>query len=257
MTSQPQVNTPDVADLEKQITMLGEQYGFGKDAQIKFALILAEGAFHGKFDRTPDKHGKGVDDAAKLFSLYMKSAASKVTFDTKPPSVRKGTSCARKCIELGGLTKFGGAIMTAVNDFVDERQTLRKKPENQGKLDDMMNAFLRWARVQVKADTILTASERQQFMFKRVPELPDAADILTSIRKSATALLQGKAANNTVLDDSSQVKAIIGACTSRLTEIANEKNKAKASNGVTVAKKVTAAVTSNDNSKPDEAPATA
>lgn len=254
MVEQAKANTPDAAELEKQIKEIGQTYGMGKDAQIKFALLLVRGAYHGKFSQKPDTHGQGVDDAQHLFTVYMQAASQSVVFDTKPPAFRKGCACARTCIKLGGMTRVGN-VLAAVDDFVDERQKLRKKPENTGKLDDMYNAFLRYARAQLASTTLLNESQRREFMFKKVRELKSAVDIVESMRKQADSLINGTAAHNTVLDDSPQIKAIRGACTSWLEEHAKAKNKTTTSSGVTVAKTaapVTAAVAAMDDEDTEE-----
>lgn len=214
-------NSPTFETLLADVTELGKQSGLGKDTQVKFDLKVAEAAFHGRASLDADKHGTGVDDATKLSETYAKAQGTATVFDAKAGNQRKLISTTRTMIRLGGMTKLGnGEPLQTLNDFVALRQKLRADPANAKKLDDAHNSVMRFARTQLKRDTIIDKSEFRSFIFKAVPDLETVEEILASIRKKAQSLLDGKAAHNTLSDTSAEVLMIKNACTKRLADIA-------------------------------------
>lgn len=236
-------NTGSFATLLADAAELGKQAGLGKDTQIKFYLKVTEAAFHGKIDLDSSKHGTDIDDATKLTEAYVKAQTSALVFDAKAPNQRKAISCVRTCIKGGMWPKGGnGEPLATINNLMAQRQKYRADPAHSKKLDDAANTLLKYLRTQLRRDHLIAGSELNQMCFKREQELATVEDILVSIRKQATALLDGKAAHGTASDNSAEVLAIKNACTKRLADIAVAKGGGthKTSNGVSVANKAAA-----------------
>ena len=214
-------NAPTFADLLKDAEDLGKQRALGNDTQIKFDLKIAEAAFHGRISLDKDKHGTGIDDAAKLSEVYAKAQGSATIFDAKAPNQRKLISTTRTMIKFGSWTKGGtGEPLNSLNAFVALRQKLRADPANAKKLDDAHNSALRYARAQIREDNLIPQSRFREFIFKSQPDLRTVEEILAGIRKTAQDLLDGKAAKNTAQDTSAEVLMIKNAVTKRLADIA-------------------------------------
>ena len=221
-------NKPTFDDLLKVANDLGVQAGQGRDVQIKFLLKVAEAAFLGTIDLDKDKHGTDKDDATRLTEEYVKAQGSATMFDAKAPNQRKTISCTRTMIKLGMWPKGGvGEPLGTLNNLIALRQKLRSNPANSKKLDDAANTALRYARAQLKRDQLIDTAGLQEFCFKAERDERTPEEILESIRKSAMALRDGKAAHGTAMDDSDEVKSIITNCTKRLTAIASVKRGAK------------------------------
>lgn len=214
-------NIMTFAEVLAAATDLGEQAGKGKDTQIKFLLKTTEAAFHGAIDLDDDKHGQGVNDATKLAEAYVKAQTGATIFDAKAPNQRKTISCVNTMIKLGMWPKGGpGEPLQTLNDLITIRQKLRQKPENAKRLDDAANTALRYARTQLKRDTVLSKAELEGLCFKPTQEIKTAEEVLESIRKAATALRDGKASHGHALDNSQEVQDIVKLCTKRLKAVA-------------------------------------
>lgn len=217
-------NTMSFNDLLNDAVMLATNEGNGKDAQVKFDLRLVEAAFLGVLDQSPDKHGKGMDDATALSEAYVKARGSAIVFDTKAGNVRKLVSTTRKCIKLGMWPKGGnGEPLQTVNNLVSMRQTFRKDPTKAKKLDDAHNMLMRYATQQLKRDTLIDGDELRAFCFKSETDPRTGEEVLESIRDTAIKLSKGKIANCADLDNSPEITAIVTACNKRLSAIAKAK----------------------------------
>ena len=217
-------NAPSFEDLLKDVIELGTLNGNSKDGQIKFDLKVASAAYLGTLSLDENKHGKDIDDATRLTEGYWKAHNSAVIFDAKAGNQRKTISTTRKMIKLGSCPKWGvGQPMSALNDLVSMRQTLRKDPAQAKKLDDAHNAVMRWATAQLKRDTIVDDAELKTFCYKSDVEERTGAGVLEAIRKLANNLKVGKVSNCPDCDDSPEVQSIINSCTKRLVAIAKAK----------------------------------
>jgi len=222
-------NTGSFEKLLADTAELGKQAGLGKDTQIKFFLKVVEASFHGVIDLTPGKHGADSDDAVKLTEQYVKAQGSALIFDAKADNQRKAISLTRTAIKGGQWTKGGtGEPLQTVNNLITMRQKERANPANASLLDDATNTLMKFIRTLLKRDQLPTDAELKSFCFRKAHDLATVEDILTSIRKQANALKDGKASHGTVKDASSEVQDIINACTKRLIQIAKDKGKAKA-----------------------------
>ena len=211
-------------DLLKIATELGAEAGKGKDTQIKFLLKAVEGGYFAAVDLDANKHGVDVDDATRLSEAYVKAQTGAVVFDSKAPNQRKLISCVRTCIRLGQWPKGGtGEPLATVNNLMTTRQKLRQNPQTAKKLDDAANTLLKYARQQLKRDSIIGQAELQSFCMKPQGSLASAEDILDSVRKTLIKLRDGKASSGTAKDDSTHVVAAIGEINKRLKAIAAEK----------------------------------
>jgi hypothetical protein len=218
----PGSNVPKFQELLTVAQELGAKDAAGKDVQVMWDLKVLEAANSGALDLTKDKHGKDVDDATKLAEAYFKGRNATVIFDHKEPKQKKLCSTTRTMIKLGGSPKYGtGEPMQTVNALVTLRQNLRKTAGKGKKLDDAHNMLLRFARAQLKLDTVISdPDELKSFCFKPESEARTVKDWFNKVLKDATALRQGKLSNCQDSDQSPQITAIINAANARLKAIA-------------------------------------
>lgn len=203
---------------------LGTEAGRGKDTQVKALLRVTEGAYYGALDLNSNKHGHSTDDATKLAEAYYKAQTGAVVFDSKANSQSKLISCFRTMIRAGTWGKGGaGEPLATINNLMNERLKMRKDPTLVKQLDDAANTLLKYARAQLKRNTLIPQSELRDFCFRKQPEPRTAEDILEAARKQLQALYEGKAANGSAQDRSPHVKKAIDTLTDRLTEVAVEK----------------------------------
>lgn len=222
-----QKNSVTFDALKQMAADLGQQAGQGKDTQIKFHLKLVEAAFQGNIDLTENKHGD-KDDATVLVEAYVKAQSGATVFDAKAPNQRKSISLARTCIKLGQWPKGGpGEPLQTVNNLMTTRNALRKKPDMAKKLDDATNSLMRYARAQLKSDTLIDTAELQSFCMKKEPATRDGEDILKSVQKVLTDLVNGKASHGTVQDNTPEVKSALAMIRQRLGDIATANSAAK------------------------------
>lgn len=215
-------NQHTLAGLLQKATELGEQAGKGKDTQIKMLLSCVEGGYHGAVDLTANKHGTEVDDATKLAEAYTKAQGTATVFDHKAANQRKLISTFRTSIKLGAWPKGGnGEPLQTVDNLIAHRQKLRKDPTtDKKKLDDAANTLLRYARAQLKRDTLIEGDELHSFCFKPQRDAKTAEDRVEAIRNSLQSLTKGTGG---IQDNSPKVKAALQAMTDRLVEIAKGK----------------------------------
>lgn len=218
---------------------LGAEAGKGKDTQIKFLLKAVEGGYHNVLDQAPNKHGTDVDDATKLAETYWKAQQGAVIFDAKAGNQRKTISCVRTAIKLGGWPKGGnGEPLATVNNLMTIRQNLKKIPAEAKKLDDAANTLMKYARTQMKRDTLMDSDELKSLCYKPGKDLPTAEDIIEKCAKQLDKLLDGSAANSTAQDTSTEVRNARHALRQRLAAIATARGKNKGPNVVQMAKAV-------------------
>lgn len=230
-----QGNKMSFADMMQVAKDLGQDAGKGKDTQIKFLLKMVEGGYHGVLDLAGNKHGTQVDDAAKLAEEYVKSQNSSVIFDAKSPNQRKLISTLRTGIKLGGWPKGGnGEPLATVNNLMSMRQQLRRDPAVAKKLDDAANTLLKFARTQLKRDTLIDDdAELREFCFKPGKDLRTGEEIIEAMAKQLDKLVQGTASSNTAQDTSPEVHQARTALRNRLAAIAKARGAAKGPSGVT------------------------
>lgn len=217
-------NRLTIESLMQKAQELGEQAGKGRDTQIKFLLSCMEGGYHNAVDLMPNKHGADTDDATRLAEAYVKAQGTATVFDAKAPNQRKLVSTLRTSIKLGQWPKGGvGGPQATVNNLMAHRQKLRKDPATAKKLDDAANTFLRYARAQLKRDTLIDGQELNDFCMKKERDLATATDIVESARNTLQKLVNGAAAQGTAQDNSPEVRAAVSALTKRLTDIAKQK----------------------------------
>lgn len=224
-------NTSNTITFDQLLGMakqLGEETGKGKDTQIKMLMQLVEGAYHGAVDSDPNKYGTSIDDAAKVAEAYVKAQASATQFDSKAPNQRVLMSKFRTSIKLGQWPKGGvGEPIGTMNHLMTIRQKLRADPATAKKLDDAANTLLKYARAQIRRDTLIPTDELAAFCFRKGPDLSTAEEIVAAHRDSLLKLRSGKAAQGTAQDASDEVDAAIQALTKRLKDIAVAKGQAQ------------------------------
>lgn len=220
------------ADIEQVAKDLGTDAGKGRDTQIKFLLKMVEGGYHGTLDLSGNKHGTQVDDAQKLAETYVMAQNKSVIFDAKAPNQRKLMSMLRTAIKLGGWPKGGnGEPLATVNNLITMRQQLRKDPAVAKKLDDAANTLMKYARTQLKRDTLIdNDAELKEFCFKPGKDLATAEEIIEKMGKQLDKLVQGTASSNTAQDNSPEVHQARAALRNRLAAIAKARGAAKGNN---------------------------
>lgn len=224
----PGGNALTLAQMLVIATDLGAQEALGKDGQVKFDLKVAEAAYVGAVDLQKDKHGDGIDDSTQLAAAYVKGRNSAVIFDHKEAKQRKLCSNVRTMIKLGSSPKFGvGEPISTLNALMTMRQNLRRTANKGLKLDDAHNTLMRFAREQLKRDTLFAGDELQAFCVKPDSEPRTADEVIRSILNTAVKLKSGKLANCSDVDTSPEINAIITSCNKRLTAIAKASGAAK------------------------------
>lgn len=198
---------------------LAEQAGKGKDVQVKSLLATCDAAYQGVIDVTPDKHGKGVDDAANIAERYFRGQTGATIFDAKAGNQRKTASCFRTMVKLGNCQKWGvGEPIGNLNKLMSVYKAARSKPQNAGRLIDAANAVLTYSRAQLKLDSLMDAADLDQFVWKNQPEPRTVEDVLETIRKQAQNLYDGSSKAGSCRTDF--VKGVIDNTTKQLKEIA-------------------------------------
>lgn len=184
-------NAPTFADLLQIATDLGTQAGLGADTHIKFMLKSVEGGYHNALDLGKNKHGTDVDDATKLSEAYVKARTGSNVFDAKSSNQRKLISTVRTAIKLGGWPKGGnGEPIATVNQLMTIRQTLKKQPGVSAKLDDAVNVLMKYARTQLKRDTLIGEEELRLFCFKPTHDEPTEEERIEAVAKKLDKLIE-------------------------------------------------------------------
>lgn len=224
----PSTNKITFDDLLQTAADLGAEAGKGKDTQIKFLLKAVEGGYHQALDLSKNKHGTEVDDATKLAEAYVKARQGAVVFDAKADNNQKLASTVRTSIRLGAWPKGGnGEPMATVNSLMTMRQNLRKIPAEAKKLDDAANTLMKYARQQLKRDTLMSDAELKELCYKPGKSLSTAEEIIASMEKQLGKLVAGEAASGTAQDNSAYVQNARQMLRDRLKAIATARGAAK------------------------------
>lgn len=225
-SNNPASNIPKLDDLLKDAKELGGVTGRGSDSWGQLLLKVHEASYLGGIDVDANKHGQGTDDATKVAEAYVQGQTGNMIFNAKAPSQKKTISCVRTMIRLGMFAKGGqGEPLATVNQFVAQRQKMRKDPAYAKRLDDVSNSLLRFARAQLKRDSMIVSSEFPTFILKKEHDVPTEEEWLERIRKSTNNAKNGKGG---VHVDASVADAIVNACTKRLKAIVASRSGNKA-----------------------------
>lgn len=192
-TPQP-ANAPNVITHDEVMALaatLGADAARGKDTQIKSLLKCMEGSYHGALDLKKNKHGNDRDDASLFAESYWKAKNQNSIFDHKADNHQKLASTVRTSIKLGASPKFGnGEPIATVNSLMTIWQKERAGSQRKW-LDDAANVFLKFARTQLKQDTLLTDGELRELCFRPPPEEATVEAILEATRKKLDKLIAG------------------------------------------------------------------
>lgn len=219
-------NAITFADLMQTAQELGEQSGKGKDTQVKFFLKTVEGGYHNALDLNANKHGTDVDDATKLAETYVKASNASVVFDAKAMNQRKLISCIRTTIKLGSWPKGGnGEPLATVGNLMTKRQKLRTNPAVAKKLDDAANTLLKYARAQLKRDTLIPDTDFDEFLYRPSRDTPTVEDLLSGMVKKLDGVISGSAHQGAVQDNSNEVRMARHNLQQRLAAIAKGRSK--------------------------------
>lgn len=227
----PAPNAITFQDLMTTAAELGAEAGKGRDTQVKFLLKAVEGGYHNAIDLGPNKHGTDVDDATKLAETYVKSHSSTVVFDAKSPNQRKLVSTIRTSIKLGSWPKGGnGEPLATVNNLMTKRQKLKQNPAVAKKLDDAANTLLKYARTQLKRDTLIDDAELESFCYKPTTDLATAEELIEGMVKKMDRLIDGSASHSTAQDNSTEIRNARQELRKRLAAIATARGKLQGPN---------------------------
>jgi len=223
-TPTPTTNSITHDEVMTMAATLGAQAALGRDTQIKSLLKCLEGAYHGVLDLKKGKHGPDMDDATKYAEAYWKAKNANTVFDAKADNQQKLASTIRTSIKLGSTPKFGnGEPIATVNNLMTIRQKLMQTTERK-RLDDAANTFMKFARAQLKQDTLLTDAELRELCFKPGKEEPTVEAILEATRKKLDKLIDGSAGNGHLQCKTQNVVAARHSISQELAAIAKAKN---------------------------------
>lgn len=203
----------------------GQKEAQGADSLPQFFLEVTQGAFLGVIDTTANKHGSGINDAAKLTQARTQARTGSTIFDRKALNVRVAVNRTNTMIKLGMWPKGGpGEPLSTLNKLLTNH---RKAIQAGKKVVDAANAMLNYARAQVRSDHVLMDSELEKCFLKPDPTKPSEEDKWVSLRKSLQAGKVGKGVDGTL--DTDTADKMIALATKRLKAIAA----AKAGTGAT------------------------
>jgi hypothetical protein len=212
-------NAPTFEQLLSDAAELGKEGGRGGDGITRLLLRTAETSFGEAADVQKHKHGRGVDDAAKIADAYIKGRSDGTLFDIKGPPMHTMRSRVRLMIKLGRWEKGGaGEPLSTLNSLITLHLKLRK--EGSSDLEDAPNAILRFAREQIKRDSVISAPELRTFCFKKEPQPKTEEDFVEAECKRWQKAKVGKDGFSV---DADMADEIIGSCTKRLEAIATAK----------------------------------
>ena len=232
----PSSNALTLSDILELAKQTGIDEAKGKDGQPRYLLKIAEAAFVGALDNDRSKHGTGIDDAQKLTKTYVTARTGANIFDVKALNSRVAINRTRTMIKLGMWPKGGpGEPLSTLNSLMTLRDKLRKDNSFVKRIEDPTNCMLRFARAQLKRDSVIDVTELQEFCLKRNPEPRSAEDFWEQVRRTGRRLAEGKLANCPEQDTSDEMKTLLRIATKRLTDIAKgrSENAGKKAKGVT------------------------
>lgn len=174
-------------DLLNKVKQLGTHNAVGNDALAKMAMVLAQGAQDGVLDTTRNKHGKGVDDAKKIFEGYVEAFSSKNIFDMTTNSIAANTSKFRVIIQAGMSVNHD--ITTTFNRGHLKRKELVGQDV---KVKGAFNVFVDMARALIRearngAD--LTDEEIAEIVAKPEPSPKTVREEIVTMQKKAEKLI--------------------------------------------------------------------
>jgi hypothetical protein len=217
----PIPNTRTLDALKADMVTLGEEAGKGKDTQVKAGLKILEGAYFGTIDLSANKHGTDKTDAVVLAETYVRAQGSAVIFDAKAPNQRKLVSTFNTLIKFGGNPKWGsGEPLANVNALMTLRQKLRAA--GGVKLDDAFNSLLKYARAQMKEDTMITGQALEQFLRKKETDVRSVKDVLDGVRNTIIKLRKGQLSNVAGDDQSAETQQILSHLNKRIAALAGQ-----------------------------------
>lgn len=202
---------------------LGAQKARGVDTLVQFGLMCVEAAYQGHIDLKKSKHGEGMDDAVHLYAAFEKGRSKASIFDHTSASGKVQATKLRSCVKLGGWTRGGtGQPIATVNKLMDIRRKLRNDPLSRSKLDDAYATLLRYARYQIKQNSVVDDVDvLTVFCLKKVSEPIGLQDYLSLTAKRLDDLRSGKAAGGTLRHSSANIVNALSALRGECTAVAN------------------------------------
>lgn len=217
-------NQPTLDDVLKDVTDIATTEGRAADGRTHLFLKVATAAYAGAIDRQKDKHGPGVKDNTRICEVYSKARSGATTFDTKPVKARKFLSEVDTMIRLGMFTKGGPSEpLSTLNAVVTLHQKMRKDATRVGELIDLPNALLKFAREQVKRETMLSEHEYRSYLVKAAKDPRTIEEWWDHLRKQAQKLKAGQLKSIVGEDMSDEMDKVINAANRRLRDIAKAK----------------------------------
>lgn len=246
-------NQPGIDSLLDQVKELGEQAGNAADGLAKLFLKVVEVAFAGGIDRTKDKHAPGVRDAHKIAETYTKARTGATTWDAKPVKARKLVSTIDSMIKLGMWSKGGQSEpLNTLNKLMTLRMNLRKQGLSK-ELVDAPNVMLKFARAQVKLESVIPEGELRSYCFIKPTEPRTEEDYWDAMRRNILRVKDGKGGLSESVDVAT-ADALVASITKRLKAIVKSRGVQPADAG-TAAREAANAVPAAPAQQPPQASA--
>jgi hypothetical protein len=174
-------------DLLKQVGEFGEESAQGKDALPKLFLRVVQAAADGVIDTEKDKHGDGIDDAARIYRVYADNEGHKAIHQHTKDGLKANVSKLRCGVRLGLMTSVDGVVV------IDRAVTIRGNQEAaSNKCKSAYPAYVDVAREQLKQDTELTDDQIKEVVLKPEPAEKDVVVELKAIEKKLERIITGE-----------------------------------------------------------------
>jgi hypothetical protein len=194
-------------DFVKNVRELGRSAGAGKDALPALAITVARASQDGVLDDTKDKHGKGVDDAAKVYEEYINSESKKSVLAHTAAGKAVNASKLRQVIRAG---KHDSDFVETINRLIEAH---RSAVAAEQKVKPTYNAIIDAARMQIDAahkenSDALTDDEIREIISKPEKEGPTLEDILRKHATDLEKLVTGEHSSGIKCQDDKLVEAV-------------------------------------------------
>lgn len=218
---QPGKNDYRADDFFSKCEEYGKRIAAGEDALPQLYIDVIQGAYDGYLDLQKDKHGQNLDDAMYAYTRAMTSKSGAAVFKGKADSLNSQASRVRSILKVGLWTRGGtGQPIERRNKLVNVWSKLATEPHAKGRRVSLAEALIKFARVQVKRDAILTDEELQNLCLRPAKADLTLADwIERTCVKPLRDLRNGKANRGQLSDQSEAIRDSLEALVDRVTEL--------------------------------------
>jgi len=178
-------------DMMKDIRELGRESAMGKDALPKLAVRTVAAAAAGVIDTEKDKHdlgdGNKCDDAALIYTEYLKAENKKLVYGQSSNSRKAQISKVRQLVQMGGMTTCDPELVLQRTIEISKAQAAAG-----GKVKSMFAAMVDVARAQIAQDSDLTDAQIEAIVAKPEPRERTLITELEAIRKKLEKIMSGE-----------------------------------------------------------------